>query len=155
AQAPAVIVPCTPDRLGTPDFDTRYDNAPPLYSAFVYDPVDNTFRPLFQPEEGVMITDLVAALERHKPEFIPEGSIASNDFDPSLISEGLGLLEIRNVYDFDGELLNTNLGLQDVDPATSTAMLADPRQRSATQRAARFLRIEKAVSLGDDQLDGF
>src|SRR5690606_15178951 len=37
AQAPAVIVPCTPDRLGAPDSDTRYDSAPPLYSAFVYD----------------------------------------------------------------------------------------------------------------------
>src|SRR5690606_13014071 len=52
-------------------------------------------------------------------------------------------------------LRNTNLGLPGVPAATDTAMLADPVQRPAAQRAARFLRIEKAVSLGDDQLDGF
>src|SRR5690606_13578047 len=88
AQAPAVIVPCTPDRLGAADFATRYDTAPPLYSAFIYDPADNTFRPLFQPEEGVMITDLVAAQPRAPQATILDRIVFDPDsFDPSLIAE--------------------------------------------------------------------
>src|SRR5690606_38106318 len=34
-QSPAVIVPCTPNRLNDPAFDTNYDVAQPLYSAFI------------------------------------------------------------------------------------------------------------------------
>jgi hypothetical protein len=150
SQTPRAIVPCTDDRLNAPDFQTRYDLAPPLYSAFIYDPVVNTFRPLFQPEEGVMITDLVAAQPRNQgqmPAVILDRTIAGDDFDPSLVGEGLGVIEIRNVYDFDGELRNTG-----TPAAGSTADLADPLRRQADQRPARFLRIEKAVSLGDPQL---
>lgn len=157
-QTPAAIVPCTTDRLNAPDFQSRYDTAPPLYSAFIYDPVDNTFRPLFQPEEGVMITDLVAAQPRtpaQVPQVILDRTIAGDDFDPSLVGEGLGVIEIRSVYDFDGSLRYTNLGLQGVPAATSLLELADPLQRTPDQRAARFVRIEKAVSLGDEDLDGF
>jgi hypothetical protein len=152
SQTPPAIVPCTSDRLDAPDFPTRYDTAPPLYSAFIYDPDDNTFRPLFEPQEGVMITDLVAAQPRLPPVPFIERVTASDDFDPALVGEGVGVIEIRNVYDFDGRLLNTNLGLQGVPPANTTAELA---ARSADQRPARFLRIEKAVSLGDPDLDGF
>jgi len=147
SRTPASIVPCTTDRLNAPDFDTRYDTAPPLYSAFIFDPSDNTFRPLFQPQEGVMITDLVAAQPRAPQTTILDSSIAGEYFDPALIGEGLGLLEIRNVYDFDGTLRNTG-----TPAAANTAVLADPAQRTATGRPARFLRIEKAVSLGDDEL---
>ena len=149
SQAPAAIVPCTPERLNDPTFETRYETAPPLYSAFIFNPADNTFKPLFQPEEGVMITDLVAAHPRARQVHIPDRATASNNFDPALVSEGLGVLEIRNVYDFDGNLANTNQGLTGVPEAPDTATIAG---RPAAQRPARFLRIEKAVSLGDDQL---
>lgn len=142
-QTPAAIVPCTPDRLNDPAFDTRYETAPPLYSAFIFDPSDNTFRPLFQPQEGVMITDLVAAQPRAPQLHIADRTTAGTGFDPALVGEGLGLLEIRNVYDFDGSLRNTGT------PAADTAAIA---LRAAADRPARFLRIEKAVSLGDDEL---
>jgi hypothetical protein len=146
-QLPAVIVPCTPDRLNDPAFDTRYDTAAPLYSAFIFDPSDNTFRPLFEPQEGVMITDLVAAQPRAPQTVILDRTVAGDDFDPSLVGEGLGVVEIRNVYDFDGSLRNTG-----TPAAANTAVLADPAQRTAGERPARFVRIEKAVSIGDDEL---
>ena len=142
---PAVIVPCTTDRLAAPDFDTRYATAPPLYSAFIFDPADNTFKPLFQPVEGVMITDLVAAQPRTPPATLLDHTIAADDFDPELTGPGVGVLEIRSVYDFDGTLRNAG--------AADLATLADPWQRNATQRPARYVRIEKAVSLGDHKLD--
>jgi hypothetical protein len=139
---PSAIVPCSPQRLADPNVQV----APTLYSAFVFDPSDNTFKPLFQPVEGVMITDLVAAQPRIPPSVRLDHTLSGADFDPALVGEGVGLLEIRSVYDFDGTLRNAGTG------TTSVAMLADPAQRTAPQRPARFLRIEKAVSIGDDDL---
>ncbi len=139
---PAAIVPCTPQRLADPNVQT----APSLYSAFVFDPADNTFKPLFQPVEGVMITDLVAAQPRTPPTVRLDHTLAGSDFDPALVGEGVGLLEIRSVYDFDGVVRNSGTGTPDI------ATIANPALRTALQRPARFLRIEKAVSIGDDDL---
>ncbi len=72
---PSRIVPCTPQRLADPAAQT----ASTLYSAFVFDPADNTFKPLFQPVEGVMITDLVAAQPRTPPTFRPDHVLAGDD----------------------------------------------------------------------------
>jgi Hydrazine synthase alpha subunit middle domain/WD40-like Beta Propeller Repeat len=137
---PPTIVPCTPQRLAAGNVVT----APPLYSAFIFDPADNTFKPLFQPVEGVMVTDLVAAQPR-QPAAVILDKVPVIDFDPDLLSQGVGILDIRSVYDFDG----TDRAAPD---APNIATLANPALRTADQRRARFLRIEKAVSLGDDDL---
>ncbi len=138
---PAVIVPCTPQRLAA----TTVQTAPPLYSAFMFDPADNTFKPLFQPVEGVMITDLVAAQPRTPPAVIID-KVPVIDFDPDLQTQAVGILDIRSVYDFDGTVRNTGTGTPGI------ATVANPALRSADQRTARFLRIEKPVSQGDDDL---
>lgn len=138
---PNAIVPCTPARLAAPN----PVSAPPLYSSFIFNPADNTFKPLFQPVEGVMITDLVAAQPRALPLVILD-KVPVIDFDPDLQTEGVGILDIRSVYDFDGTTRSTGTGT----PSIST--LANPALRTADLRPARFLRIEKAVSLGDDDL---
>jgi hypothetical protein len=139
---PTATVPCTPQRLADPNVQT----APPLYSAFIFDPADNTFKPLFQPVEGIMITDLVAAQPRALPAVILD-KVPVIDFDPDLLSQGVGILDIRSVYDFDGTTRNTGTG----NP--SIGALANPAQTlSADLRPARFLRIEKAVSIGDEDL---
>jgi hypothetical protein len=137
---PANIVPCTSSRLADPNVQT----APPLYSAFIFNPADNTFKPLFVPVEGVMITDLVAAQPRVPPAYRPDHVLNAPDFDSSLVSQSVGVLEIRSVYDFDGAIANAS--------APDIATVADPRARTAAQRPARFLRLEKAVSIGDDDL---
>lgn len=139
---PNALVPCTSQRLADPNVQS----APPLYSAFVFNPADNTFKPLFEPVEGVMITDLVAAQPRTPPVTRLDHTLAGPDFNPALVGEGVGVLDIRSVYDFDGTLRNAGTG------TTSIAMIANPAQRTADQRPARFLRIEKAVSIGDDDL---
>ncbi|MEO8309300.1 MAG: hypothetical protein ABI616_14795 [Pseudomonadota bacterium] len=134
---PNVIVPCTASRLADPNVQS----APPLYSSYIFNPADNTFKPLFQPVEGVMITDLVAAQPRALPAVILD-KVPVIDFDPDLQAQAVGILDIRSVYDFDG-----------VDKATpNITTMANPALRTAAQRPARFLRIEKAVSLGDKQL---
>jgi hypothetical protein len=138
---PNTTVPCTPDRLADPNVKT----APPLYSAFIFNPADNTFKPLFQPVEGIMITDLVAAQPRVLPAVILD-KVPVIDFNPDLLTQGVGILDIRSVYDFDGTTRNTGTG------TPSIGTLANPSLRTADQRPARFLRIEKAVSIGDEDL---
>jgi hypothetical protein len=128
-QNPPAIVPCTDSRLADPNVMT----APPLYSVWMFDPTLNTLLPVMAPVEGVMVTDVVAAQPRTLQNIVldrllPQGA------DPTL-----GELDIKSVYDFDGvDTANPNI-----------ATVADPSKTPATMRPARFLRLEKPVSLPD------
>ncbi len=135
-QEGASIVACTDSRLAATA--PAPVAAAPLYSAWIFDPAANTYKPLFEPVEGMMITDLVAAQPRTLPAVVLD-KVAVLDFDPALQTEGVGILDIRSVYDFDG-----------VDRASpNIATLANPQLSTADQRPARFLRLEKPVSMPD------
>jgi hypothetical protein len=70
-------------------------------------------------------------------DFLPASS-----FEQGLIDENTGILNIRSVYDVDGiDIADPNIGA-----------VADPAQTAADQRPRRFLRIEKAVSIPDDDI---
>ncbi len=129
------IVPCTPDRLSDPNAQA----APPLYGIFMYDRKTNSQQPIVPPREGVIYTDVVAAQSRDLPPILFDKAPGAG-LDPEYISEGVGILNIRSVYDIDG-----------VDTAVpDIATLADPALTSADERPARFLRIVKAVGIPDD-----
>jgi hypothetical protein len=129
AQSPPTIVPCTAQALQAPNAQA----APPLYSLWMFDPGQNTFTPIIQPAEGVMVTDVAAAQPRPIPTII-----APISPDPELQGEGVGEIDIKSVYDFDG-----------VDTAPGgIAALADGKT-PASDRPARFIRLVKAVSIPD------
>jgi len=143
------IVPCTDERLAnvvvidpnnpvTPAVG-EFIVAPPLYGIWIYDPVNDTQLPIVPGEEGFMFTEVVSADPRPVPAVVLDGS---NDYplDVTLADNGEALLNIRSVYDFDGSAI--------VDIPT----VADPTLTLAVDRPARFLRIEKAVSLPDEDL---
>lgn len=133
----ATIVPCTDTRLADPDVEV----APPLYSLWMFDPGQNTLLPVIQPTEGVMITEVAAAQPRPLPAVILD-KVIGLDLNGDFVSEGVGVLNIKSVYDFDGG-----------DTATpSIRGQADPAIRTAAQRPARFIRLEKAVSIPDDDV---
>jgi hypothetical protein len=145
------IAPCTEENLAnvlvidpnnpvTP-VEGDFLIAPPLYGIWIYDPRDETQLPIVPGEEGVMFTEVVTADPRPAPAVIPDGMNAY-PLDPALADAGQAVLNIRNVYDFDGAIL----------PGIDPAMLADPARTLAADRPARFLRIEKAVSQPDDDL---
>ena len=144
------VRPCTQDRLAmlfvqpdpdnpvTPDVGS-YTIAPPLYGIWMYDPRDDTQLPIVAGEEGFVFTEVVAADPKIAPPAIPDGA---NTFqlDPTIADAAEAVINIRSVYDFDGGAI--------VDiPGT-----ADPLLTPAANRAARFLRIEKAVSIPDDDI---
>ncbi len=134
-----VIVPCTADRLANP----AAQEADPLFGIWIYDRTDDTQLPVVPAEEGILFTDIVAAQPRNNPPVIVDKAL-TGELDPELVTEGVGLLNIRSVYDIDG----VDTAVPDIET------LADPAQTTAAQRPARFLRVVKAVGLPDrDVLD--
>ncbi|MGH8239189.1 MAG: hypothetical protein ACREXP_19525, partial [Steroidobacteraceae bacterium] len=129
------IVPCTSDRLADP----QAEEAPPLFGIYVYDVRRNTQQPVVVPQEGFIYTEVVAGSPRVVPPVILD-RVAGVDFPPELLSEAVGVLHIRSVYDIDG-----------VDQAPGgIASVRNPGNAAYATRPARFLRIEKAVSQPDD-----
>ena len=134
------IVPCTSDRLQNPNAV----EAPPLYGVYVYDVRDNTQRPIVVPQEGFIYTEVVSGSQRVLPTVIPD-LVAGVNYPQQLQNEGVGVLSIRSVYDIDG-----------VDTAPGgIATVSNPGSPGYATRPARFLRVEKAVSIPDDDTRDF
>lgn len=131
-------MPCTPARLADPNVLA----ADPIYGIWSYDPAGATQLPVVPPVEGMMFTDVVALEPRLPPPVIFDKE-ATGELDPRLLAEGVGLIRIRSVYDVDGTA------------TADIAGLANPALTSADERPARFLRIEKAVAIPDDDVRDF
>ena len=129
ATNPPTVVPCTAQGLAQPNAKA----GPPLYSLWMFDPAQNTFTPIITPTEGVMITDVAAAQPRTTPTIIPPITP-----DPELQGAGVGEVDIKSVYDFDG-----------VDTAPGGIVTLSSGATPASQRPARFVRLVKAVSIPD------
>ena len=131
----ARVLPCTTTNLADP----AAVPAAPLYGVYIYDVGQNTQAPIVAPTEGTIYTDVVAAAARTAPAVIIDKTIGV-DLDANLAGEGVGILNIKSVYDIDG-----------VDTATGglTAM-RNPLTTPAAPRQAQFLRLEKPVSIPDD-----
>jgi hypothetical protein len=131
---PNMVTACTGAALADP----AAKSAPPVYSVWMFDPAANTLQPIMQPTDGIMITDVVAAQPRALPiEIVDQQPGVTLDQD--MASAGVGEIDIRSVYDFDG-----------VDTAKpSTAAVANPAVTAPDLRLARFIRLEKPVSIPD------
>jgi hypothetical protein len=133
-QTPPPIVPCNSTTLNVANPTV----APPVYSVWMLDPQQNTLQPIMTPTEGVMISDVAVAAPRKLPNIILD-KVPGVDLDQNLVDAGVGVIDIRSVYDIDGvDTANPNI-----------ATLADPAATPAANRPARFLRLDKAVSIPD------
>lgn len=132
-----VILACTPENLA----DVTLIDAPSLYGIWIYDRRDETQLPVVTPEEGFIFSDIVAAEQRTLAPVLLAG-LNRFELDTGIADEGVGVLHIRSVYDVMGA--DTAAGGID--------QLADPAQTPAAARPARFLRLEKAVSIPDEEL---
>jgi hypothetical protein len=124
----ADIVPCTlqPDNINL---------APPLYGGWIYDPTEDTQRPVIIGTEGFMVSEFIAAEPRDFPSLVPQ----SDTFDANMALENNGRLLIDSVYDLDGI---------DISPA-GIANHRQPGTLPFTLRPARFLRIVQPVPIPD------
>jgi hypothetical protein len=130
-----VILPCTDQLLADP----TVQEAAPLYGVWMYDPINDTQQPIVIPAEGWGYTEAVVMQDRPSPPVLLDG-VPGLDLDPDLVSENVGLVHIRSVYDFDG--------VAQVDIPT----VRDPLLITADQRPVQFVRFVKAVSIPDDDI---
>jgi hypothetical protein len=139
---PTRIVPCDSAALADPAAQT----ARPLYSIWMFTPSQNTILPVMAPVEGIMVTEALAAQPRNPLPAVILDKKPPLDVNPDLVSEGVGILSIRSVYDIMGvDQARTNN-----NAATTIAAVSNPANAQYANRAARFIRIEKRVSLPDD-----
>jgi len=130
-----VIAPCTDEYLTDPN----YVEADPLYGIWMFDADQDTQLPIVPADEGEYYSDVVIMEPRVLPPVLLDGVVGLN-LDPDLVAESVGVVNIRNIYEFDGISLVDN------------ASLADPLATPADARPARFVRIVKAVSIPDNDL---
>ncbi len=112
--------------------------APPLYGGWVYNPVDNTQRPVVIPEEGFVVSEIIAAEPRDFAALVPQPENFNND----LALQNKGHLLIDSVYDLDGEDASPEGIPQHAQPGTS----------AYAQRPVRFLRVFQPVPIPDNDV---
>jgi len=152
------IIPCS-QATSTQLNDPNVTEAPPLYGIFLYDPSTKTQLPLVRPVSDTVISDIVMAYTRKEPPIVN----ASSQIDSSLANVGIGVLHIRSVYDFDNSFASYNVTLPaetDVIDINDTVYgseydddtiinrvseIANPKNTTADQRPARFIRITKGA----------
>lgn len=131
--------PCTDSVLQVENIQ----EAAPLYGIWLFDPRDNSQAPVVLNEQGQMFTDGIVLEPKARPEFIaaPQTGV---DVDADQVSNNLGIINIRSVYDIDGED-RSEAGI---------GTLIDPSLTNPDERPARFIRLIKPVALPtDDFLD--
>ncbi len=133
------ITNCTEARLASDE----YDAADPVYGLWLLDADSDTQLPIERPVEGQQIDEAVLMTARALPTYIPDATLYGES--QTLASEGLGVIDIRSVYDEDGV---------DTAPGGIRAA-ADPVKTLPQNRPAWFVRIEKAVSIPDDEVRDF
>ncbi len=127
---------------------------PPLYGVYIFDLDDLTLRPIRIPPEGRAYTDPVPVMARPVPNSIPDKPL-----DAGLAARGVGVLNVKSVYDTDFlDIMGRSVLAPDEDlPMTSPPpddtrsqvpdlmQLKDPALTTAAARPGRFLRVTEAV----------
>ncbi|MCZ6560917.1 MAG: hypothetical protein O6931_08545 [Gammaproteobacteria bacterium] len=127
----------------------------PLYGIYMLDMDTNSMRPIALPQDGMAFTDPIPLQARPVP-----NTITDKPLDAALAAQGMGILNVKSVYDTDGQNLmgsamlvgGENIPMITSPPGDSRAMVADlariknPMLTDAAGRVGRFIRVTRAVS---------
>ncbi len=122
----------------------------PAYGIWIYDAGNLTEKVVVKAETDTVMTDIVALQTRLLPNVIFDNG--SGDINVIWRDEGVGVVNIKSVYDFADTTFN-GCFLNECTDATginSVNDLGDPANATADQRPARFVRFIKPVSLPDE-----
>lgn len=143
--------------------DPVQDNVPPPYAIYMFNPADKSMQPVASPPPGFMNTDPVPLQPRAEP-----NATDPTPVDATLASQGLGLLEVRSVYDTDGlgRMGDSVIAPADLSATCTTAIaktnptdpldtrakvadivkMKDPTNAAYGCAPARFIRAVRAVA---------
>jgi hypothetical protein len=121
------------------------DNAPAVYSIYMFDPAKQTFLNVAAPPSGFMFTDPVALQPRAEP-----NATQPTILDEALKARNLALIEVRSVYDTDGLDRMGDSMLAAVDlPAGCTGSIPKTAPADAADTRSRVPDLVKLKDPGD------
>ena len=140
--------------------DVNVTEAPPSYGIFLIDAGSNTQIPIIIAQANTLFSEVVMTYPTTVPPVIFDQVDGSSGFNQDHADNGIGVLHIHSVYDFDGGFAaygaEATLPLFNNDSPTPTAILIDtpeemanPKNTTADDRPARFIRITKNVSFSN------
>ncbi len=126
----------------------------PLYGVYMLNLDTQSLRPVALPQEGFAYVDPIAVAARPVP-----NAVADKQLDQALAAEGMAILNVKSVYDTDGQglmgppmLVPGETLPMTSPPADDTrsqvadlARLKDPALTAAAERPGRFVRVTQAV----------
>jgi hypothetical protein len=146
--------------------DPIQNNVPPSYAIYMFDPSNQTFLIVAPPPAGYLYKSPVPIMATPEPSVQQPTSV-----DPTLAAQGLGVIEVRSVYDTDGlgRMSDPILSASDLQPGCSTAIakttpldsldtrplvadlvkIKDPANAAYACAPARFVRALRAVAPPD------
>ena len=127
--------------------DPNVVEAPPAYGVYVVD--SNVQSLLIRPIDDTVFSEIVMAYPKKTPTILNTSTVIDSD----LADDGIGVLHISSVYDFEKRFdsYNVTLGVEkdtndggDVDTIINTPLeIANAKNTTADERPARFIRIIK------------
>ena len=133
--------------------DPNAVEASPSYGIWLYNMNDDSEKPIILAEQGRVITEAIAIRSSLRPPVIFDKSA---ELDLGWVSENVGVVNIRSVYDmgdttFDGCFFGqcqTSL-----NPINTVADFANPMNANADERPVRFVRFITPVAIPDPDDD--
>ena len=140
--------------------DVNVTEAPPSYGIFLVEANSKTQVPLVLAQANTIVSEVVMTYPTKVPPVIFDQVDGSSGFNQNHADNGIGILHIRSVYDFDGMFAaygaEASLPQFNNDSPTPTAIvidtpeeMANPKNTLADDRPARFIRITKNVSFSN------
>jgi len=126
--------------------------ASPAYGIWLYNMDDDSEKPIILAQQGQVITEAIAIQTSLRPPVVFDKSA---ELDSGWVSENVGVINIKSVYDmgdtsFDGCFFGQCETSPNFDAATnSVADFADPLNANADQRPVRFVRFITPVGIPD------
>jgi len=130
-QDPVRLLPCTDEYLADVNTDEDDPNGleptDPLYGIYMYDLSANLKKLIALPDKNRAITNPVAIIARNAesiPTVIPDKTVESGDVDDDLKTREVGILNIKSVYDTQGNVAMTDKPLE---PRNSVTLIGSER----------------------------
>ena len=124
--------------------------ASPAYGIWLYNTDDDSEKPIILAEQGQVITEAIAIQTSLRPPVVFD---KGPELDSSWVSENVGAINIKSVYDmgdtsFDGCFFG-QCETAAAGAINSVADFADPLNATADQRPVRFVRFITPVGIPD------
>lgn len=136
--------------------DANVVEAPPAFGIYVVGSGVQSL--LIRPQEDTIFSEIAMAYPKKVPQIINTSAVIDND----LANNGIGILHIRSVYDFDYDFASYDVTLVaendsndggDADTIINTPLeIANAKNTVADERPARFIRIIKNAFITIDDI---